>query len=95
MGIISRAGPECGGRTSENVLKSKFFGNVFWSNRPSELDCDCVTEVPVYPVWSVNGCLGEGGAVTTNSHCDRGLTPECLLRIICVSNPLCVALNSA
>lgn len=64
---------------------------MFWSNRPSELDCDFVVEVLVCPVWSVNSCLGLGGAVTTNSNCDRGLTPSFLLRISCVSNSLSVA----
>ena len=53
---------------------------MLWSNNPPELNCDRVVVVLVCPVWSVNCCLGEGGAGTTNSPCDRGLTPESLLR---------------
>lgn len=61
---------------------------VFWSNKSSELDCDCVVLVIVCPVGSVHSCLDQGAAVTTNSSCDRGLTLQPLLRINCVSNLL-------
>lgn len=63
---------------------------MFWSNKSSELDCDCVVLLIVCPVWSVNSCLDQGAAVTTNWSCDRGLTLQPLLRMDCVSNLLCI-----
>ncbi len=87
MGTLSRTGPESGGRTRENFPISWVWGpfqHSATSLKQAGLAgpcprcwCACLASLITLvfrPVWSVNRCLGVGGAVTTNSKRDRGLT---------------------